>query len=124
MENLGLAESLGHQDSGSNENSNKSSRYLEEDFMVSYGNISNNSEDTWKSGLELYDDEQATFSLGSNRDIHSQYQVYAIIGDLSKEFDSNNNPIINPANVRRGANHMVEGDTAESIANRAKFSSH
>jgi hypothetical protein len=122
MENLGLAESLGHQDSGSNENSNKSSRYLEEDFMVSYGNISNNSEDTWKSGLELYDDEQATFSPGSNRDIHSQYQVYAIISDSSKEFDGNNNPIINPANVRRGANHMVEGDTAESIANRAKFS--
>jgi hypothetical protein len=81
--------------------------------MVSYGNISNNSEDTWKSGLELCDDEQATFSLGSNRDIHSQYQVYASVGDSSEEFDGNNNPIINPTNVRRGANHMAEGDTSE-----------
>jgi hypothetical protein len=121
IENLGLEESSGHQDSGSDKNSSKSNRYSEEDFMVYYGNISNNSEGTWKSGLELYDDEQTTFSSGSNRDVHSQYQVYAIIGDSSKEFDGNNNPIINPANVRRGANHMAEGDTSESIANRAKI---
>jgi hypothetical protein len=39
---------------------------------------------------------------------------------LSEELDGNNNPIINPANVKRGANHMVEGDTAESITNRVK----
>jgi hypothetical protein len=33
----------------------------------------------------------------------------------------NNNLIINPANVRRGANHMEEGDTTESITNRRKI---
>jgi uncharacterized protein (UPF0147 family) len=32
-----------------------------------------------------------------------------------------NNPIINPENVRRGASHMAEGDTADSVANRAKI---
>jgi hypothetical protein len=58
--------------------------------------------------------------LGSSRDIHSQHQVYAIIDDTSEEFNGNNNPIINPANVRRGANHMEEGDTAESITRRRK----
>jgi hypothetical protein len=44
--------------------------------------------------------------------------VYAIIDDTSEEFDDNNNPIINPTNVRRGANHIEEGDTAESITSR------
>jgi hypothetical protein len=33
---------------------------------------------------------------------------------------SNNNHIISPANVRRGANHMEEGDTSESITSRRK----
>jgi hypothetical protein len=88
--------------------------------MVYYDNVSNNSKDTWKSGLELYDEEQTIFSLGSNGGVHSQYQVCAIIDDLSEELDGNNNPIINPANVRRGANHMAKGDTAESIANGVK----
>jgi hypothetical protein len=86
--------------------------------MVCYRNISNNSEDTWKSGLEIYDDEQTIFSLGSSVDIHSQYQVYATIEETSEEYDANNNPIINPGDVRRGANHMVEGDTEETIAAR------
>jgi hypothetical protein len=47
--------------------------------------------------------------------------VFAIICDNSEEFDDNNNPVINPANVTRGANHMAEGDTADSMANRAKI---
>jgi hypothetical protein len=88
--------------------------------MVCYGNISNNSEDTCKSGLELYNDKQTIFSLGSSGDIYSQYQVYAIIDKTSKEYDANNNPIVNPGDVRRGANHMVEGDTKETIAARFK----
>jgi hypothetical protein len=120
MENLDLVESLGYQDMSSDKNSTNSRSYSKEDFMIYYGNISNDSEDTWKSGLELYDDEKTIFSLGSNRDTHWQHQVYAIIDDTSDEFDSNNNPIINPANVRRGANHMEEGDTAESITSRRK----
>jgi hypothetical protein len=32
-----------------------------------------------------------------------------------------NNPIINPENARRGASHMAEGDTADSVANIAKI---
>jgi hypothetical protein len=57
MENLDLEESSGYQYMSSDRNSNHSNSYSKEDFMVYYGNISNNSEDTWKSGLELYDDE-------------------------------------------------------------------
>jgi hypothetical protein len=117
MENLDLEELSGYQDMSSNGNSNS---YSKEDFIICYDNISNDFEDTWKSGLELYDDEQTIFSSGSNRDVHSQYQVYAIIDDTSEEFDGKNNPIINPANVRRGANHIKEGDTAESITSRRK----
>jgi hypothetical protein len=40
------------------------------------------------------------FYSGPNGDVHSKYQVYAIIGDLSEELDgNNNNPIINPTNT-------------------------
>jgi hypothetical protein len=46
--------------------------------------------------------------------------VYAIIDETSEELDANNNPIINPENVRRGANHMAEGDTEEIVAARVK----
>jgi hypothetical protein len=43
---------------GSDGNFNQSNGYSKDDFMVRYGNVSNNSDDTWKSGLELYDNEQ------------------------------------------------------------------
>jgi hypothetical protein len=71
MENLELGESSGYQSTSSDGSSNHSNRYSEEDFMVCYDNVSNNSKDTWKSGLELYDDEQTTFSSSSNGDVHS-----------------------------------------------------
>jgi hypothetical protein len=45
--------------------------------------------------------------------------VFAIIGDNSEEFD-NNNPVLSPGNITRGANHLAEGDTAYSLATRAK----
>jgi hypothetical protein len=120
IENLDLEESSGYQGMSPDGNPNRSNNYSKEDFMVCYGNISNNSEDTWKLGLELYDDEQTIFSSGSNGDVHSQYQVYAIIDDSLEKIGGNNNPIINPGSVRRGANHMAEGATAESIAYRVK----
>jgi hypothetical protein len=47
--------------------------------------------------------------------------VFAIIGDNSEEFNNNNNPVLNLANVTRGANHLEEGDTVDSLATRAKF---
>jgi hypothetical protein len=69
--------------------------------------------------LELYEDNQTTLSSSSKFD--SQYQVLAIIGDNSEEFDDNNNPVLNPANITRGANHLAKGDTAYFLANRAKI---
>jgi hypothetical protein len=47
--------------------------------------------------------------------------VLAIIGDNLEEFDENNNPVLNPANIDRGANHLAEGQTAESLTTREKF---
>jgi hypothetical protein len=46
--------------------------------------------------------------------------VFAIIGDNSEEFNDNNNPILNPANITRGANHLAKGDTVDSLTTRAK----
>jgi hypothetical protein len=43
MENLDLEESLGYSNRNSDENLDMSHNYSEEDFMVFYGNISNNS---------------------------------------------------------------------------------
>jgi hypothetical protein len=90
-----------------------------EDFMICYDDTSDKSTDTWKTGLELHEDNQTTLSSCSSK-FDNQYQVLAIVGDNSEEFDDNNNPVLNPANINRGANHMAEGDTAESLANRVK----
>jgi hypothetical protein len=46
--------------------------------------------------------------------------VLAIVGDNSEEFNKNNNPVLNPANIDRGANHLTEGQIAESLATREK----
>jgi hypothetical protein len=88
--------------------------------MICYDNLSDKSTDTWKTGLELHEDNQTTLSSGSSK-FDNQYQILTIIGDNSEEFDDNNNPVLNPANVTRGANHLAEGDTADSLANRAKI---
>jgi hypothetical protein len=90
------------------------------DFMICCSNISDKSTDTWKTGLELHEDDQTIFSSFSNK-FDNQYQILAIIGDNSEEFDDNNNPVLNPTNVTRGANHLAEGDTAESLTTRAKI---
>jgi hypothetical protein len=91
-----------------------------EDFMICCDDISDKSTDTWKTGLELHEDNQTTLSSCSSK-FDNQHQVLAIIGDNSEEFDDNNNPVLNPANIARGANHLAEGDTADSLANRAKI---
>jgi hypothetical protein len=46
--------------------------------------------------------------------------VFAIRGDSSEDFDDNNNLVLNPANITRGANHLAEGDTADSLTTRVK----
>jgi hypothetical protein len=70
--------------------------------------------------LELHEDDQTIFSSCSGK-FDNQYQILAIIGDNSEEFDDNNNPVLIPANVTRGANHLAEGDTTESLTTRAKI---
>jgi hypothetical protein len=71
-----------------------------EDFMIYCDDISEKSTDTWKTGLELHEDNQTTLSSCSNK-FDNQYQVLAIVGDNSEEFDDNNNPVLNPANITR-----------------------
>jgi hypothetical protein len=83
---------------GSNENLDKSHNYSEEDFMVCYCNVFNNSEDTWRSGLKLHNDEHIIPSTVSSHYASNRHQVYAIINDTSEEFDAENNPIINLQN--------------------------
>jgi hypothetical protein len=78
--------------------------------MVCYDDTSDKSTDTWKTGLELHEDTETILSNSSSK-FDNRYQVLAIVGDNSEEFDDNNNPVLNPA----------EGDTTESLANRDKI---
>jgi hypothetical protein len=66
--------------------------------MICYDSTSDKSTDTWKTGLELNEDDQTTFSSCCSK-FDNQYQILAIIGDNSEEFDDNNNPVLNLANV-------------------------
>jgi hypothetical protein len=91
-----------------------------EDLVICHGDASDKSTDTWKTGLELSEDDDSIFSSFNNK-ISKQCQVLAIVGDNSEEFDENNNPVLNPANIDRGANHLAEGQTAESLAAREKI---
>jgi hypothetical protein len=69
IENLDLEESSNYSDMASDENLDNNN-YLGEDFMIYYGNVSDKSTDTWKTRLELYDDEQTIF-LGSSSGINN-----------------------------------------------------
>jgi hypothetical protein len=91
-----------------------------EDLMICLDDISDKSTDTWKTWLELSGDGDSIFS-SFNSNIGKQCQVLAIVGDNSEEFDENNNPVLNPANIDRGANHLAEGQTAESLIAREKI---
>jgi hypothetical protein len=88
-----------------------------EDLMICDDNASDKSTNTWKTGLELHEDDETIFSSFNSKFVN-RYQVLAIVGDNSEEFDKNNNPVLNPANVNRGANHLAEGETAYSLASR------
>jgi hypothetical protein len=91
-----------------------------DDLMICFNDISNKSTDTWKIGLELSEDGDLIFS-SLNSNIGKQCQVLAIVGDNLEEFDENNNSVLNPANIDRGANHLAEGQTAESLTAREKI---
>jgi hypothetical protein len=88
--------------------------------MICHDDTSDKSTYTWKTGLELSEDDDSIFSSFNNR-IGKQCQVLTIVGDNSEEFDENNNPVLNPANIDRGANHLAEGQTAEFLATREKI---
>jgi hypothetical protein len=90
-----------------------------EDLMICHDDASDKSTDTYKTGLELHEDDETIFS-SFNCKFDNRYQVLAIVGDNLEEFDKNNNPVLNPANVNRGANHLAEGETADSLASREK----
>jgi hypothetical protein len=52
------------------------------DFMICHNSTLDKSTDTWKTGLELHEDDQTIFSSFSSK-INHQYQVFVIIGDNS-----------------------------------------
>jgi hypothetical protein len=90
-----------------------------EDLMICYDDTSDQSTDTWKTGLELSEDDDSIFS-SHNSKLDNRYQILAIIGDNSEELDDNNNPVLNPANINRGANDLAEGEAANSLTTRVK----
>jgi hypothetical protein len=90
-----------------------------EDLMIYHDDTSDQSTDTWKTGLELSEDNNSIFS-SYNGKLDNRYQILAITGDNSEELDENNNPVLNPANINRGANHLAEGETVDSLAMREK----
>jgi hypothetical protein len=90
-----------------------------EDLMIYHDDISDQSTDTWKTGLELSEDDNSIFS-SYNGKLDNRCQILAITEDNLEELDDNNNPVLNPANINRGANHLVEGETADSLTTRVK----
>jgi hypothetical protein len=90
-----------------------------EDLMICHDDTSDKSTDTWNTGLELHEDDSSIFSSFDSK-FDNRYQVLAITEDNSEELDENNNPVLNPANINRGANHLAEGETADSLANKEK----
>jgi hypothetical protein len=90
-----------------------------EDLMIFHDDTLDKSTDTRRTRLELHEDDSSIFS-SFNSKLDNRYRVLAIIGDNSEEVDENNNPVLNPANVNRGANYLAEGETADSLTTREK----
>jgi hypothetical protein len=90
-----------------------------EDLMICHDDTLGKSTDTWKTGLELHEDDESIFS-SFNSKFDNRYQILAIVGDNLEELNENNNPVLNPANVNRGANQLAEGETVDSLASRKK----
>jgi hypothetical protein len=88
-----------------------------EDLMICHDNTSDQSTDTWKTGLEHSEDDNSIFS-SHNSKLDNRHQILAITGDNSEELDDNNNPVLNLGNINRGANHLAEGEIANSLATR------
>jgi hypothetical protein len=91
-----------------------------EDLIIYHDKNSDQSTDSWKTGLELSEDDNSIFS-SHNSKLDNRYQILNITRDNSEELEDNNNPVLNPANINRGANHLAEGETADSLATRVKI---
>jgi hypothetical protein len=50
-----------------------------EDLMICHDDTSDKSTDTWKTGLELHEDDSSIFSSFNNK-LDNRYQVLAIVG--------------------------------------------
>jgi hypothetical protein len=90
-----------------------------EDLTIHHDDNSDQSIDSWEMGLELSEDDKLIFS-SHNSKFNNRCQILAIAEDNSEELDDNNNPVLNPVNINRGANHLAEGETADSLATRVK----
>jgi hypothetical protein len=90
-----------------------------EDLTIHDDDNSDQSIDSWKKGLELSEDDNSIFS-SHNSKFDNRCQILAIAKDNSEELDDNNNPILNPANINRGANYLADGETADSLVTRVK----
>jgi hypothetical protein len=90
-----------------------------EDLTIHHDDNSDQSVDSWKTELELSEDDNSIFS-SHNSKFDNRCQILAIAEDNSEELDDNNNPVLNPANINRGANHLAEGETTDSLATRVK----
>jgi hypothetical protein len=88
-------------------------------LMIYHDDISDQSTDTWKTGLELSKDDNSIFSSYNGR-LDNRCQILAITEDNLEELDNNNNLVLNPANINRGANHLAEGETVDSLTTRVK----
>jgi hypothetical protein len=89
------------------------------DLVIYHDDTSDQSTDTWNIGLELSEDDNLIFSSYKGK-LDNRCQTLAITEDNSEELDDNNNPVLNPANINRGANHLAEGETADSLTTREK----
>jgi hypothetical protein len=72
-----------------------------EDLAIHHDDNSNQSTDSWKTGLELSEDDNSIFS-SHNSKLDNRCQILAITEDNSEELDDNNNPVLNPVNINRG----------------------
>jgi hypothetical protein len=61
-----------------------------EDLMICHDDTSDQSIDTWKTGLELSKDDNSIFP-SHNSKLDNWYQIPAITGDNLEELDDNNN---------------------------------
>jgi hypothetical protein len=70
------------------------------------------------SSLELHEDEPIIWYSEPGKNIRNHHEMCAIIDKTSEEFNEENNPVVNPANLARGFNYRAEAKTYETVAAR------